>query len=379
MTTIRNIVEEMHQGSTSTTHHAIEAVKHLWMVPYTMTEAPDPSEGFAESITKDARHAMRNNDNESFWYFSATTVAYSHIAANAVIHTLSNHDNRDEVGEFYADLIDEKLAEANHRVTMALADWFEAAQFHFKLGDVIYDASTVNDHPSGFDCTRNTSQNVSWFHCAGTDRDRQAPCLNCPAVPKLGTPTCSTNLSHTIDTILELATGERYEPEMDQLGPLPPPESPAAHCRHAIGHLAELARSFDTGSTRHRGIAYAVLAANDTMTQLQYLADYVEMDDSIIELAADADRIAEGILSGESIDAETRFTPPEEHDECIFQRQLTTGKTEYICAPPNAPDDWTADDCGYHEPCRLCPLKSEIPQTAMDRMLHLLNGTAEGA
>ena len=378
MTTTRNIVEEMRQVPTGTTHHAIEAVKHLWMVPYTMMEAPDPSEGFAESITKDAQHAMRNNDNESFWHFSATTVAYSHIAANAVIHTLSNHDNRDEVGEFYADLIDEKLAEANHRVTMALADWFRAAEFHFKLGDVVHDVSTVNDHPSGFDCTRDTSQNVSWFHCAGMDRDRQAPCLNCPSVQKLGTPTCSTNLEHAIDTILELATGERYEPNMDHLGPMPPPESPAAHCRHAIGHLAEMARSFDTGSIKHRGIAYAVLATNDTMTELQYLADYVKMDDNIIELAPDADRIAAGILSGESIDPEPRFTRPDEHDECIVHRQLTTGKTEYICAPPNAPDDWTDDDCGYHGPCRLCPMKSEIPQTAMDRMLHLLNGPAKG-
>ncbi|MCY4555671.1 MAG: hypothetical protein OXF79_04690 [Chloroflexi bacterium] len=359
------------------THHAIEAVKHLWMVPYTMMGAPDPSEGFAESITKDAQHAMLNRDNETFWYFGATTVAYSHIAANAVIHTLANHDNRDEVGELNADLIDEKLAEANHRVTMALADWFRAAEFHFKLGDVVHDVSTVNDHPSGFDCTRDTSQNVSWFHCANGDYDRQAPCLNCPAVQKLGTPTCSTNLEHAIDTILEISTGRRREPNMDQLGPMPPPESPVAHCRHAIGHLAEMARSLDTGSISHRGIAYAALAANDTMSEILYLSDYVKMDDNI-ELAADADRIAAGILSSESIDAEPRFTRPNEHDECIFRRQLTTGKTEYICAPPNAPDDWTDEDWGDDEPCRLCPMKSELPQTAMDRMLRLLNGPAEG-
>ena len=349
------------------------------MVPYTMMGTPNPSGEFAESITKDAKHAMRNRDDESFRYFSAITVAYSHIAANTVIHTLANHDNRDEVGEFNADLIDEELEEANHRVAKALTNWFGAAEFHSKLGDMVYDVSTVNDHPSGFDCTRDTSQNVSWFHCAGIDRDRQAPCLNCPAVQKLGTPTCNTNLEQTIHAILELPTGERYEPEVNHLGSMPATEDPAAHCRHAIGHLAEMARSFDTGSTCHRGTAYAVLATNDTLTELQYLTDYVKMDDNIIELAAAADRIAARILSGESIDAEPQFTRPGKHDKCTLHRQLTTGKTEYICAPPNAPYDWTDDDYGYYEPCRLCPMKSDIPQTAMDRMLHLLNGPAEGA
>ena len=32
-------------------------------------------------------------------------------------------------------------------------------------------------------------------------------------------------------------------------------------------HLAGLARSFDVGSTNHRGIAYAALAANDAIEE----------------------------------------------------------------------------------------------------------------
>ncbi len=189
----------------------------------------------------DADHARRNYDNESFWYFNVGTVAYAHIAANAIIHTLANHDNTDEVGELNAELIDEALDEANHRVIAAAAHWSKGADFHFRLGDVVHDASTVNDHPSGFDCTRNISESVSWFHCADGDCDQQAPCLNCPAVRRLGTLVCRTDLDKTIDTILRLSTDERHEPDLEQLGPLPAPEGPAAHCLKAIRHLAEMA------------------------------------------------------------------------------------------------------------------------------------------
>ena len=363
----------------TTTQHAIEAVKHLWMVPYTMAGTPDPSEGFTESISKDAQYSRRNVDDESFWHFTASAVAYAHIAANAVINTLANRDNREEVGEINAELIDEALEEANRFVTTATAAWFRAAEFHFKLGDVVYDLSNVNDHPSGFDCTRNTSQNVSWFHCADADRDRQAPCLNCPSVQKLGNPIYSTKLDRNIETILKAANDGRQEPDLQQLGPLPPPEGPATHCRHAIQLLAKVAERLDHGSVNHRGIAYAALAANDAMTELRYLEHQVDMDEDVIGLAADADRVTAEILSGEPIDGESEFTRPDDHDECIFQRELTTGQAEYICAPPDAPYDWTADDCGYHQPCRICPMRSAIPETAMDRMLHQLTELPESA
>ena len=47
----------MYAQPDSTTHHAVEAAKHLWMVPYTMMGPPNPDEAFAESIVKDAQHA----------------------------------------------------------------------------------------------------------------------------------------------------------------------------------------------------------------------------------------------------------------------------------------------------------------------------------
>ena len=165
-------------------------------------------------------------------------MAYAHIAANAVINTLANHDNSDEVGGINnADLIDEDLQETNHHVTMAVAHWFRGADNHQQLNKVVHDVSTVNDHPSGFHCTWNTSERVSWFRCARGDHDRQAPCFNCPAVQRLGTLVCRTDLDESIDTILSLSQGQRHEPDLEWLGPLPAPEGPAAHCLQAIRHL----------------------------------------------------------------------------------------------------------------------------------------------
>ena len=354
------------------THHAVEAAKHLWMVPYTIMGTPDPHEPFAESIVKDTEHARRNNDNESFWNFSVGAVAYAHIAANAVINTLADHDNTDEVDELDAELIDEALDEANHRATAAAASWFRAADFHFQLGEVVHDASAVNDQPCGFDCTRNTSENVSWFHCANGDNDQQAPCLNCPAVQRLGTLICSTDLGETINTILSLYTDERQEPDLEQLGPLPTPEGAAAHCLKAVQHLAKMTSIFDIGTTDYRGIAYAALATSDAIGKLHHLAHYVDMDDDIPAIRADADRIAAGILSGEPIGEDQVFAPPGADDECIIKRELTTGKVTYDCAPPDAPVEWTVDDLGHDDPCRLCPMKSSVPETAMDRMIRRL-------
>ena len=362
----------MYAQPDSTTHHAVEAAKHLWMVPYTMMGPPDPDEAFTESIVKDAQHAWRNYDSESFWYFTTGALAYAHIAANAVIGTLADHDNSDEVDELDADLIDEQLEEANHDVAMAVAHWFRGADNHRQLNQVVHDVSTVNDHPSGFDCTRNTSESVSWFHCAAGDNDRQAPCLNCPSVRKLGTLTCSTDLDESIDDIIFLLQGKRHEPNLDQLGPLPAPEGPAAHCLKAIRHLAELAGRFDVGFTNHRGIAYAALAANDVIRKIHYLAFFVDTEEDTRSIWAEADNIAASILSGEPIKKDREFTTPDEYDECVIKRELTTGKVSYDCAPPDAPEDWDADDFGHDLPCRLCPMKTSAPETAMDRMIQRL-------
>ena len=68
------------------------------------------------------------------------------------------------------------------------------------------------------------------------------------------------------------------------------------------------------------------------------------MDDDILGIRADADRIAARILSGEPIDEDQVFAPPTEYDECVIKRELTTGKTTYDCAPPDAPVEWDVDD-----------------------------------
>ena len=128
------------------------------------------------------------------------------------------------------------------------------------------------------------------------------------------------------------------------MGPLPAPEGPAAHCLKAIRHLAELASGFDVASANHRGIAYAAQAAKDVIGKLRYLAIYVDTDEDIASIGAEADRIAAGILSGEPIDEDQVFAPPSEYDECVIKRELTTGKVSYDCAPPDAPVEWTVDD-----------------------------------
>ena len=261
---------------------------------------------------------------------------------------------------------------------MAVAHWFRGAAFHFQLGEVVHDVSTVNDHPSRFDCTRNMSQSVSWFFCA-QHTERQSPCLNCPAVQRLGTLICHTDLDETIDTILGLAQGERREPDLQRLGPLPSPEGPAAHCLKAIRHLAELASRFDVGFTKHRGIAYAAPAANDVIGKLRYLADYVDTDEDSRNIWAEADNIAASIMSGEPIKEDQEFTTPDEYDECVIKRELTTGKVSYDCAPPDAPEDWDADDFGHDFSCRLCPMKTSAPVTAMDRMIQRLAELPENA
>ena len=125
--------------------------------------------------------------------------------------------------------------------------------------------------------------------------------------------------------------------------------------------MAELADNFEAGSTNHRGIVYAALAAIDAVGKLRYLAIYVDTDEDTVGITADANHIAASILSGELIDEDQVFAPPDEYDECVIKRELTTGKTTYDCAPPNAPEDWDVDDLGHDLPCRLCPMKSSRP------------------
>ena len=96
------------------------------------------------------------------------------------------------------------------------------------------------------------------------------------------------------------------------------------------------------------------------------------MDDDVPSIGAEADRIAAGILSGEPIDEDQVFAPPSEYDECVIKRELTTGKVSYDCAPPDAPVEWTVDDLGHDDPCQLCPMKSSVPETAMDQMIRRL-------
>ena len=355
----------------SPTDHAVSAIKHLWMVPYTMLGKPDPKEGLTESIAADAQYTIRHWTNPSFWHFSASALAYVHIAASAVIKTLANHDNRAEVCGPDTDLINDELDTANQQVTMALADWFRGANYNHELGAVIHRVFSVADHPSGFDCTRNSSQTTSWFHCA-VDVRQQAPCFNCPSVKKLGTLVCNSDMASSIDTILRLSEGQRYEADVEQLGPLPVPEAPATHCRHAVQHLAELAHNFDHGSVNHRSIAYAALAIGSAVEELRHLTVYVDMDEDTLDLRADVDCIAARILSGTPDNEDAHLDPPDEYDECILQRELTTGAAKYMCAPPDAPEDWTADDFGHETPCQICPLVSGLPERAMDRTLRLL-------
>ncbi len=96
------------------------------------------------------------------------------------------------------------------------------------------------------------------------------------------------------------------------------------------------------------------------------------MDVDNDDIGAEADRIAAGILSGELIDEDQVFAPPDAYDECVIKRELTTGKTTYDCAPPDAPEDWDVNDLGHDLPCRLCPMKASAPETAMDRMIRQL-------
>ena len=77
-------------------------------------------------------------------------------------------------------------------------------------------------------------------------------------------------------------------------------------------------------------------------------------------------------MSGEPIKEDQEFTTPDEYDECVIKRELTTGKVSYDCAPPDAPEDWDADDFGHDFSCRLCPMKTSAPVTAMDRMIQRL-------
>ena len=108
---------------------------------------------------------------------------------------------------------------------------------------------------------------------------------------KLGNPIYRTSFDSAIDSILKLSTSERYEPDLQQLDTPPSPEGPAVHCRHAIRSLTEIARSFYTDFINRKDIAYAALAANDAIEELRYLADYVPVDDDIINIRADADLI----------------------------------------------------------------------------------------
>ena len=352
------------------THHAIEAAKHLWMVPFTIMGAPEPNANFGESIAHQAHIAAQNQD-ESFWYFTTAALAYAHMAAKAIVNTLAGYDNRCEVGEIDSDLIDENLDNAGHAVSMATASWFRAAQSYQGLDDAADAVSKVADHPSGFDCTRNISQSTSWFHCA-YDTQQEAPCLNCPSIRRLRIQNRQTEFDQTIEFILEMSSPDNREPDLEELGPLPDPENPAAHCLKAIQHLAELAKVFDVGSTNHRSIAYAAIAANTAITQLRHLGHHVQTEEEILDIADDADPITAHILSGETVDQNQEFEPPDEYDECIVRTEVTTGQVTYLCAPNNPPADWGALDFDTHNQCRLCPMRAEIPERAMDRALKVL-------
>lgn len=356
----------------SVTHHAIEAVKHLWMVPATILAQPEPEENLRQSMMRKARVALdRYDDADPFWFFSTAGLAYARMAATAIVNTLANYDNRDEVGELGAEFIDDDLSDADNVVTVSTAPWFEAAQTQDNYGSIIRQITEVADHTSGFDCTRNISQPGSWFSCA-SHRLRETPCLVCPSIKNLGTLICSTDLEATIDYILEMAQHETEELDLEQLGPMPEPEHPVIHCFKAIVHIAQMAPAFKVRSVNHRGIAYAAIAVSDAVQQLAQLHHEATGDDDIFQMFVEADHIAANILAGEPTAENLERKWPDEGEECILVRELTTGNTHYICAPPNPPRRWNADDCGYKEPCRLCPMKSSVPETPMDRMIQRL-------
>ena len=304
-------------------------------------------------------------------------LAYARIAATAIVNTLANYDNRDEVGELDAELIDETLSDANDVVTVSTSPWFDATQTQDNYGRIIRQITQVADHPSGFDCTRNISQPASWFSCA-SHRLQEAPCLVCPSIKNLGTLICSTDVEATIDYILEMAQYETEELDLEELGPMPEPEHPVTHCFKAIEHIVQMAPAFEAGSVNHRGIAYAAIAASGAAEHLGQLHHEATSDDGIFQMVAKADSLAANILAGEAIAQNLERNWPNEGEECIFVRELTTGNTHYICAPPNPPKQWTAADLGHDLPCRLCPMKSSVPETAMDRMVRRLAELPQG-
>ena len=367
--------DSMPLQTNSITHHAIEAAKHLWMVPYTFMGQPDPNEGFLESIVKDAIHTRKNRDDESFWYFCATTLAYAQIGGNAVIRTLANHHSTSAGDDINTRLIDQELDRANSDVTMTVSEWFRAASVNDQLHETIDQVSNVSDHPSGFDCTRNATATLSWFHCANGDserNDRHSPCLNCPAALAIGNETFRTNLAEAINQAIRTSRPVPDAPNLLQCGPLPAAEGPATHCLKAIHHLAEIASRTKVGSDTHRGVACSAMAATDVIGQLHYLAIYVDTDEDLFEIGREADRIGATILTGEAVQQVDQFPSPDDYEECIVRRELTTGKTNYLCAPASAPEDWDPDDYGAEHPCRLCPMKCSIPENAVDRALQHL-------
>ena len=103
------------------TEHAVEAVRQLWMIPYTICDATEPDETVSQSIRRKIRIWSEGESYilEDHRSFTITACAMSMIASKAIIDIIANAPDGDNHGP-PSELLNEDLRRGHATIDSAV-------------------------------------------------------------------------------------------------------------------------------------------------------------------------------------------------------------------------------------------------------------------
>lgn len=334
------------------TGHAVEAVRQLGMIPYTICYATGPDENLSQSIRRKIWdwELDRSDECEDHRSFTITACAMSIIAAKTIINILDQRNSEDSVDAANAQ-VHEALLQGHAMVAHAVAQLYGPSGWPEEL-ERIREASSFSHRPvNSLACSQKATDQISWFQCHDAS-ERPTPCLPCPALVGLATPDIGHEYTDSQDS---MAKGEPVgESPFDSpvTAPMPVQAHPAVHALSAIKEMKHLTTTISPGSDAHRNLAWAATAATECIDWLWGRRHYNED-----ALASEphypmrpALELTATILGGhpyQPVPVPNEY--PKEGEVCQLITVLPERYRRYVCSEIDR-------NLERSTPCRQCPL-----------------------
>lgn len=211
------------------TEHAVETVRQLRMVPYTICYATGPDESLSQSIrrkiwtwTQDA--SATSEDHRSF---TITACAMSVIASKTIINVLGQGGSWND-NEGANASVHKALLRGHAVVDEAVAQLYGPSGWPEELARIQEAASFVHRPVNSLRCVEKATNRTSWFECRdGTERP--TPCLPCPALAGLATPDIGHEYTDHRDSLAKGKPVGESPFDSPLTAPMPTQTHPALH------------------------------------------------------------------------------------------------------------------------------------------------------